>query len=298
MTVDLCHPALSLRVEPDTGLPFDAASLWEGWSAGPGPDPCHLRVCLTDLPPIAPLGAAPIAYGSLQGWATDDQLNLLGPMGGVQVDYGAAAAVLRVSATECDPAFARDTLWRLVTLELARLRSHYYLHGAAWLGPHGADVVCADGGVGKSTLAAAAFAAGHPVITDDAALLSSLPVPQVTALPTAWRVSPPASPWCGLPATEGKQRFWPPVERQAPSSPIGRLLFAERGDSHALVPLSPADALTRLIRQNPLLMTSRRLAEPHLAALRQLADSVPAYRLKLGPQLLSAPETVINLLAM
>jgi hypothetical protein len=270
--------------------------LWEGWRVVATDGTCPLTIAIgTPLPPSPP-GAAPIVYGSLKGWTDDDTFVLLGEKGGLQVDYAQAAGTLVLPAGGPDLAFARDTLWRLITLELARTRGAYYLHGAAWLGPAGADVVCADGGTGKSTLAAAVYTAGHPVITDDGALLLPGTPTEVTALPTAWRVSEPAAGWVGAPPGEGKRRFWP--SRRSDRGIIGRVLFAERGERTALLPLAPAEALTRLIHQNPLLMTSRRLAAPHLDALRSLADGTPSFRLVLGGEILSDPSVVLNLLAM
>jgi hypothetical protein len=298
VTVALTHPALSLTVAFPPDLPVDPALLWEGWPTGSGPAPCRLQLQHGGTPPTALAHAAPIAYGSLGGWATDDTLVLSGPKGGLVVDYTAAAGILALPEIDPDPAFARDTLWRLLTLELARTQGRYYLHGAAWSGPEGADVVCADGGTGKSTLAAAVLAAGAQVITDDGALLMPGDRPQVTALPTAWRLGQPAATWCGLPSRQDKQRYWPPAARQARPSPIGRLFFAERADHMALRPLSAGDVLPRLIRQNPLLMTSHHLAGRHIEALRQLAETVPAYRLLLGPEMLSDRRAALNLLGM
>jgi hypothetical protein len=272
--------------------------LWEGWSPGPASAACDVTITVGETPLPAPAYAAPLAYGRLSGWVSDDFLSLRSDLGGLTVDYGNAAGRLWLPETGFDPAFARDTLWRLLTLELARTQGRYYLHGAAWLGPEGADVVCADGGTGKSTLAAIALAAGHPVITDDGALLVPGRSLAVTALPTAWRVSSPASGWIGLAESAEKQRFWPPADQQIELAPIGRLLFAERGDRMALLPLAPAEVLPRLIRQNPLLMTSRHLATAHVGALRDLAETVPAFRLLLGPEMLTNRQTVLNLLAM
>ncbi len=272
--------------------------LWAGWSHGHAAAACDVTIAVGNSLPVGPANAAPLAYGRLNGWVSDDFLSLHSDLGGLSVDYANASGRLSLPETGFDPAFARDTLWRLLTLELARTQGRYYLHGAAWLGPHGADVVCADGGTGKSTLAAVALAAGRPVITDDGALLVPGHAPTVTALPSAWRVSSPASGWLGLPESADKQRFWPHAGERIEQAPIGRLLLAERADRMALLPLIPGEVLPRLIRQNPLLMSSRRLASAHLGALRDLAETVPAFRLLLGPEMLTNRQTVLNLLAM
>jgi hypothetical protein len=298
VTVHLTHPSLSLDLSLPDGETTDLDCLWEGWKTSYSPLARPMTIRRGGSLPQAGPSAAPIAYGALKGWASDDHLVLTSPQGGLCVDYAQASGLLTLPSRNWDRAFARDTLWRLATLELARTQGSYYLHGAAWIGPEGADVVCADGGTGKSTLAAAMLAAGHPVITDDGALLVPDASPTVTALPAAWRLSGPAAAWCGLPDRPDKQRFWPPASLRREASPIGRLFFAERGGRMGMIPLKPTEILPRLIRQNPLLMTSRRIAPAHLEALRQLAETVRAYRLLLGPEMLTNPQAVTNLLAM
>jgi hypothetical protein len=296
--IDLNHPALSLQIRlPDT-VPAGLDELWAGWQTGTGLHARPLDIRLGGAGPMAPDGATPIGYGRLRGWAGDDRLVMSSPQGSLVVDYAAAAGLLILPDMAPDLAFSRDTLWRLTTLELARTQGSYYLHGAAWRGPHGIDIVCAEGGTGKSTLAAAMLTAGHRVITDDGALFRPGAVPAITALPAAWRLSGPAAVWHGLPDDGVKHRFWPEPAQRASEGPPGRLFFAERSDQLRMLPLTPAEALPRLIRQNPLLMTSRRLAAPHLEALRELAETVPSYRLLLGPELLDNPQAAVNLLAM
>ena len=182
-------------------------------------------------------------------------------------------------------------------LELARTGGAFYLHGAALLQEGQAEVVCAAGGTGKSTLAAAWHAQGRPVLTDDAACLISGEPPLVAALPGPWRLSGPAAAWCGLPRSPHKTPFWPDVP-EFDRAPIRRLWFAEQAPQSSRSLLRPGEALARLVRQNPLLLACQPLAQPHLDALAALVDRSPAYHLALGPELLGDPALVLNLLTV
>jgi hypothetical protein len=290
--------ALSVTVT-DAGPSALLPCLFEGWDAGTGHAEAFLHLTTGPAKIAPPPGdGAPIGYGVLRGWVSDDRLVLDSERGGLTVDYATRHATIRLPDTGQDPAFARDTLWRLTALELARTVGRYYLHGAALVGRAGADVVCADGGVGKSTLAAAWLKAGHRAITDDGAMLTAGNPPHVTTLPAAWRLSPPAVGWCGLANGPSKQRYWPSSAQRVTQAPVHRLMFAARATLTALVPITAAEALTRLIRQNPLLLTSRSLAIGHLQALQTLSEAVPCYILQLGPDLLHDPENVLACLTM
>ena len=275
--------------------------LFEGWHGSQ--DAPEATLTLTTGPTgrdPAPPGSAPIAYGDLSGWVSDLRLHLACDRGALWVDYDMRHARIVIPEANADRAYVRDTLWRLVALELARTTGRYYLHGAALVGEggRGAEVICADGGIGKSTLAAAWLAAGHRVVTDDGAMLEPGNPPQVVALPAAWRLSMPADGWCGLAPGKDKQRFWPDPAQVVTRAPIHRLFFAERAAETAIVPVTASEGLTRLIRQNPLLMANRTLAGGHLDALRTLSETVPVHRLLLGPEIVTDPQVALKLLAL
>ncbi|MBC7544013.1 MAG: hypothetical protein H7338_14905 [Candidatus Sericytochromatia bacterium] len=311
MSLTYLSPALSVTVTTP-GSPDVVDCLFEGWHSGSPESDVTVAFGPIESLHAAP-DSAPIGYGELRGWVTSSVLYLACDRGALQVDYLARHGTIHLPVARPDLAFARDTLWRIVALELARTVGRYYLHGAALVSPLGAEVICADGGIGKSTLAAAWLAAGHAAVTDDGAMLVPGDPGIVTALPGAWRLSPPADRWCSLPPAPDpapadgastdhgltvKRRFWPPAAQIVSQAPIHRLHFAERGASTALVPLSPSQALTRLIRQNPLLMASQALAGNHLEALCMLSEHVPAYILQLSPGLLKNPRNALNLLGV
>lgn len=78
----------------------------------------------------------------------------------------------------------------------------------------------------------------------------------------------------------------------------GLLLFPGIGDRAGSVaePLSPAQALRRVLSQTNLLTREAVLAEAHLRVCTRLAAQAPAYRLVLGRDLLGAPDRVAALL--
>jgi hypothetical protein len=84
------------------------------------------------------------------------------------------------------------------------------------------------------------------------------------------------------------QEIWPNVWQGA--APIGAICFPriEARDNHALEPLTPPQALARLM-PHAIEQWDKAMIPAHLARLRQLVEAAPAYILHLGPDVLAIP---------
>ncbi|NKQ35420.1 MAG: hypothetical protein HF973_07360 [Chloroflexi bacterium] len=87
------------------------------------------------------------------------------------------------------------------------------------------------------------------------------------------------------------QEIWPNVWQDA--APIGAICFPqiENRASHALEPLTPPQALARLM-PHAIEQWDKSMIPAHLARLRQLVEAAPTYILHLGPDVLTIPETL------
>lgn len=87
------------------------------------------------------------------------------------------------------------------------------------------------------------------------------------------------------------QKIWPDVWRE--SAPVGAVCFPqiEKRANHVLEPLTPPQALARLMPQ-AVEQWDKPMMPPHLTRLRQLVESAPAFILRLGPDVLAIPEII------
>jgi hypothetical protein len=203
---------------------------------------------------------------------------------------------------------ALATLHLPVALAFA-LRHHgvFHLHAAALDDGERAILVAGQAGVGKTTLALALLEAGLAWLGDDTAFVTTRGGPLVVAgvprlfhlRPETLRSFPHADACAGPPDVSGRRELdpeavWPGRSRRGPRPP-GALLFPElaRRPATTTTPLSPADALGRLIEASALLVVDGAAQPPeHLALLGRLAGGAPALRVELGEDLLRWPAAV------
>jgi hypothetical protein len=204
-------------------------------------------------------------------------------------------------------------LTRLVTYALsAALRRHgrFELHSGGVVIPASGRglLIVGPSGSGKSTLTVHLAAAGWPFLTDDVLLLAPGSA-GVTAWPLrrSFAITPQtfgASAYlqarttlANLSAVTDKQSIAPHAlfaggfrDCAAPAA----LIFAElTGAARTEVaPLSPGDAMARLIRMSPWSAYDRATAPAHLAALSALAKQAPAHALRAGRDLLDPEASV------
>jgi hypothetical protein len=69
----------------------------------------------------------------------------------------------------------------------------------------------------------------------------------------------------------------------ATGAPVAALVFVQRAYQPRLAPMPPLETLAALVRQSPWVVLRGAAAGAHLAALRDLAVRVPAFRLEHTP---------------
>lgn len=186
-----------------------------------------------------------------------------------------------------------------VTLQFAvleALRHHglFYLHAACVARPDGRSVVLAgDAGDGKSTMAAALVRAGYDYLSDDAVFIDLRGrAPRLAAYHKHFhmtddlraRLFPGQSgDWLGEKWAFDPERLFPGRRRRGVAKAdliiFPRITAAARSE---LTPLSQGETLGALFRSSTQVFFDRALARHHLAALRELAGSAPAYRFSAG----------------
>ena len=140
---------------------------------------------------------------------------------------------------------------------LLRQRGHLLLHASAVAVGSEAVLFIGSAGWGKSTTAAALYARGHGLVTDDVAVLrvgQDCPMllpgfPQLKLWPktlVSLGEDPKELPRCN-PRLEKRAR---PAARRFPSTPIPlkRIYVLDQGDALEISPLRPQEALAQLLR--------------------------------------------------
>lgn len=198
----------------------------------------------------------------------------------------------------------RAELARTGALLRLRARGLYHVHAAAVVAPDGGAIVFAGpSGAGKSTLAYALARRGWPVLGDDGVLLSS----GVEVCATAWReplqVSRAlASEFPELAARDALADLGDPRQRipvsatLARRAPVRALLIPQLGGTDRLTSIGPTEAMSVLVRQSPWVLLADAHASAHLAALQQIVERTPAFRLEHSPRALHAIADVLRAL--
>ena len=158
----------------------------------------------------------------------------------------------------------------LLVLRL-RARGGLVLHGTA-ADVDGQGILCVGiSGRGKSTLARLLDAAGATVLTDERPVLRQWPAPGADAVPSAaFRVY--GSPW---PSSAGFARdAW---------APLRRIYFIEHGETDLVTPISPRDAVSRLIHVATIPWQDPTLLDPYLSTVDALLRAIPCAVLSFRP---------------
>jgi hypothetical protein len=189
--------------------------------------------------------------------------------------------LVRSTAYDHATAAARREVARVGAIVRLRQRGLYFVHAAGAVDPHGrAWLLAGDSGCGKSTLAYALARSGWRILGDDGVLLS---VSQDGVTAHGWHAPLEVSselahvfPELGEHVSRARRgdlrRRIPmdvPLAREAPAA---AMLFVQRSNRHAIVPLGPRATLAALVRQSPWVILDDEYAPAHLDALRQTAS--------------------------
>ena len=142
-------------------------------------------------------------------------------------------------------------------------RSAFIVHSCGWSCNGRAALFPGVSGAGKTTLCRQLMAAGRgTILSDDRVVLREGP--------TGFRA-------CGTP--------WPGDAKQArnESAPLAALGFIEQAPGHRLTPISPAEALRRLMEAASIPWYSSALRDLVLPLVERLVSTVPAYRVGFRP---------------
>lgn len=183
---------------------------------------------------------------------------------------------------------------QFAVLEALRHHGLFYLHAACVARPDGRSIVLAgDAGDGKSTIAAALIRAGYDYLSDDAVFIDMRGVkPRLVAYHKHFHMTDDlrsrlfpgqTGEWLGEKWAIDPEGLFPGRRRrgvaQADLLIFPRITAAARSE---LTQLSPAETMGALFRTSTQVFFDRALAGRHLAALRGLASTAPAFRFSAG----------------
>ncbi|MDR7483319.1 MAG: hypothetical protein QN203_12535 [Armatimonadota bacterium] len=115
-------------------------------------------------------------------------------------------AVPRIVVPEADPIRREDILWGTPASLCLLHQGHLPLHAAAVEVDGGAILLAAPGGFGKTTLAAAFYAAGYRVLSEDVTCITTQAPPSVIPGPASLRLRPDVIDYLHLPRAEVVRR--------------------------------------------------------------------------------------------
>jgi hypothetical protein len=148
---------------------------------------------------------------------------------------------------------------------------------------------------GKSTMAAALYAQGHPLVADDVVAVDANSVKRPKVLPAfpQLKLWPEAVVACLGDTLEVLPRLHPQVEKRAcPATErfvpmpvaLGHLYVLERSTTLEIEPLRPQEALIQLISYSYMARFGRQALQireaQHFLQCAALAQTIPVYRLK------------------
>ena len=202
-----------------------------------------------------------------------------------------------------DEALLRTILLGPIMAVLLRQRGLAVLHASGIAMNGGAIAFLGKSGCGKSTLAEAFYDRGYGVVTDDV-LAIHLDETQPHVFPgyPSIKLFPDAAAFLGCDA-RGTRLVHSQTEKRAHSAalrfpqgslPMRRMYVLAIGDSNELEPIDPREAFVDLVRNSRAvtLLTDSTSREEHLHQCAQLAEQVPAFRLRRRPVLSSLPDLV------
>lgn len=284
--------------------------LWERWRlsfdalpAGTSPADLWFELNLGDNVPMAPAGDAQFRQGELLAYyLAGDKVTAHFPrFGQLQLDLAAGRTTGQIVPAALESYGVFEDLLAIGLSPHLRRRGLFFIHAFAAAHTGRAVLIVGGIGAGKTTTGLALLDAGWQLLSNDSPLLAGSgrvhSYPGVlAAYPESFARFPSTAHLAGQPiTTTGRQKvivpagqLWPNV--WVPQAPIAAILFPqiEPITNHTLEQLTPLDALRRLL-PHAIEQWDKAMIPNHLALLRQLVESAPAYILHLAPDVLAIP---------
>jgi len=272
-------------------------------SLPPGEGEPHLRVQLAPVAevPSPPDGAPDFTQGELLAYYVrgSDVVAHFPRYGQLRLDLARGVTDGRLTPAVLDRYGVLEDMLAISLSPHLRRRGFFLIHAfaAAW---QGRGLLLVGGiGAGKTTTGMALLAGGWQLLSNDSPVVGEdgrlYQYPGVLAaypatfarFPAAAALVPAAAP-PDQKISARAETIWPGVWwREAPAAAICFPQIEARG-THRLERLTPAQALTQLL-PHAIEQWDRELIPRHLTAVRTLAESAPAFLLRLGPDVAAIP---------
>ncbi len=276
---------------------------------------CYLE--LTSAPPAPPAAAPQFRQGDLlEYYVTGDDVVAHFPrFGQLWLDLARGVTRGQVARAALDTYGVFEDLLAIALSPHLRRRGLFLIHAFAASLPTPTDqpravLIVGDIGAGKTTTGLALLNAGWRLLSNDSPILRApaevLSYPGLlAAYPDTLRRFAATAPFAAArPDLVGRQKIsvaaeqvWPEVWQA--HATVGAIVFPhiEPRAEHALELLRAPEA-TRLLLPHAIEQWDKAMIPAHLRLLSQLAQTVPAYRLRLSPAVMALPELLAGLLAL
>ena len=267
---------------------------------------CHLEI--VDVVPTVPSGLAQFRQGELLSYHLDGSRAIahFPRFGQLVLDLARGETEGRIVAAGLHDIAAFEDLLAIALSPHLRRNGLFLLHAFAAVHPDSGRAILLVGeiGAGKTTTGMALLDSGWGLLSNDSPIVSAsadvLSYPGLLAAYPDTLTRFESTSQLAADASNAKvifaaEQVWPQAWMEC--APPGAICFPQIEDreKHLIEPLSSINAL-RHILPHAVEQWDREMMAEHLRVLRELVEAAPAFRLRLGPDVLSLPEQLAQLL--
>ncbi len=265
---------------------------------------CQLEI--VDRVPTAPSGPAQFRQGELLSYHLDGSRAIahFPRFGQLVLDLARGETEGRIVAAGLHDAAAFEDLLAIALSPHLRRNGLFLLHAFAAVNSGRAILLVGEIGAGKTTTGMALLDSSWGLLSNDSPIVSAstevLSYPGLLAAYSDTLTRFESTSHLAADASNSKvifaaEQVWPQAWMER--APLGAICFPqiEDRDKHLIESLSSADAL-RHILPHAVEQWDREMMAEHLRVLRELVEAAPSYRLRLGPDVLSLPGQLAQLL--